>query len=121
MRSVVLVCLLVACAAKPSAMSVCTKLGAAGVATECKSESPSGLGAAARERVVFNIPGGATGQVLAFDKSSDYDATVKAFDAAATLAGRHRYGSASALVFVQLNAETAQSLGTNAKLVVEEL
>lgn len=109
------------CAKKPTAKAVCEKLVTAGVATACWTEPPGGLGAGALEHVVFDIPGGKTGQVLTFDKASDYTATVAAFDAAAVLAGRHRYGSESALTFVQLNSETPAELGTNAKTVVDAL
>ncbi len=122
MRAALFGLMLLGCAAKPSAMAVCEKLAGANVAEGCKTEPPGlGLGAAAKERVTFSIPGGKTGQVLTFDKGSDYTATVKAFDAAAVLAGRHRYGSEGALVFVQLNSETPATLGDNAKKVVEGL
>lgn len=109
------------CGKKPTAMAVCEKLVVAGVAANCEAKPPGGLGAAALEHVVFDIPGGKTGQVMTFDKASDYTATTKAYDAAAVLAGRHRYGSESALTFVQLNSETPAELGTNAKTVVEAL
>lgn len=114
---------IVGCSAKPSAVEVCGKLEAAGVARGCRADAPGGIGAAARDRAVFDLPSpaGATGQVLTFGKASDYTATVQAFDAAAVLAGRHRYGSESARVFVQMNAEASEELGAKARAVVSGL
>lgn len=124
MRVLSLVLLLVGCS-KPQipASDVCTKLVAAGVASNCKTEPPGGLGAAASEHVVFDLPSvpGKTGQVLRFDKASDYEATSKAFDAAAVLAGRHRYGSASALIYVQLHSGAPADVGAKAAAVVAGL
>lgn len=72
---------------------------------------------------MFDLPSvpGKTGQVLRFAKSSDYEATVKAFDAAAVLAGRHRYGSSKALIFVQLNSEASSDVGAKAEGIVNAL
>jgi hypothetical protein len=121
-RALMLLVAVVGCKAGPSAAEVCSRLEAQGVATGCKAEAPAGLGAAAAERVTFSLPGKAVGgQVLKFSAASDYDATVKAFDAAAALAGRHRYGSEGAKVFVQLNAETPAELGDKARAVVAGL
>ena len=114
----------VGCHAKPSAMSVCTTLVSSGVAANCKDGGPAnGMGAAASEYVVFDLPSvpGETGQVLRFDKSSDFDATTKAFDAMAALAGRHRYGSSGALIFVQLNSGASTEVGKKAEDVVNKL
>jgi hypothetical protein len=114
---------LTGCAKKPSAGDVCSKLEAAQVATGCKADAPAGLGAAAKERVVFDLPSvpGKTGQVLTFDTTENFDATVKAFDAAAVLAGRHRYNNPKKLVFVQLNSETPDATGLAAKAIVDGL
>jgi hypothetical protein len=109
---------------RPQAKSVCDKLVAAGVATNCKDGGPAdGLMAAAAERYVFDLPSvpDETGQVARFDKASDYDATVKAFDAMAALAGRHRYGSERALIFVQLNSKASAEIGAKAAAVVSSL
>jgi hypothetical protein len=119
-----LVLSMAACSKPPSAAAVCEKLVAAGVATNCKQgELGEGLVSAASDRAVFDLPSvpGETGQVVCFDKSADYDATVKAFDAMAALAGRHRYGSPSARVFVQLNSQAPAETGTKAEAVVEGL
>jgi hypothetical protein len=126
MRSLLLLAsiALLSCSKKPDAMTVCKKLGDAGAAdpSTCKAEaSNGGLAAAALERVIFDIPGGKPGQVVTFDKTSDYRATVAAFDAAASLAGRHRYGSESALVFVQLNFAADPAAAAKAKAVVDSL
>ncbi|HEY4158501.1 MAG TPA: hypothetical protein VGM29_10400 [Polyangiaceae bacterium] len=122
----VCVCLLgLACGkAKPTAQTVCAQLATSGVAANCKDGGPAGgLGSAASEYVVFDLPSvpGETGQVLRFEKPSDYAATVKAFDAAAVLAGRHRYGSESALIFVQLNSKASSDVGAKADAIVKGL
>jgi hypothetical protein len=113
------------CRARPSAMTVCSKLTAAGVAAGCRTggSKPDGLAAAASEYVVFDLPSvpGQTGQVLRFGKSDDYDATVKAFDAMAAFAGRHRYGSGSALIFVQLNSAASSEVGAKTEAIVNAL
>ena len=117
--------LLAACnKAQVTALEVCAKLTAQGVASGCKDGGPSeGIAAAASERAVFDLPSvpGETGQVLRFGKSSDYDATLKAFDAMAALAGRHRYGSERALIFVQLNSKASTEVGAKASAVVGAL
>jgi hypothetical protein len=62
-----------------------------------------------------------TGQVLAFQSSGDYEKTVKAFEAMSTLAGRHRYGSPGARVFVQMNVAARDADGETAKKIVDAL
>lgn len=64
---------------------------------------------------------GETGQAMRSEKTSGYDATVKAFDAMAALAGRHRCGSEKALIFVQLNSKASADVGTKTKAVVDGL
>lgn len=113
-----------ACSAKkPSAMDVCKKLEADGVAAKCAADTPGGIGAAAKERVTFELPSvpGESGQVLSFEREDFYDSTEKAFAAAAALAGRHQYGSKKALIFVQLNSETGADVGAKAKAIVDGL
>jgi hypothetical protein len=104
-------------------MQVCGRLAAEKLATNCAADQPGGIGAAAREKVAFDVPGLAakTGQVLLFQSATDFDATVSAFNAAAVLAGRHRYGSRSKLVLVQMNSATPNDLGDRAKSIVEGL
>ena len=124
MRSILVLAALVAgCSSPPSAATVCQKLAAAGVAANCRPSAPGGLGAAASERQEFDLPdvAGKTGQVLRFADAAGYDATVKAFDAAAVLAGPHRYGSAKARVYVQLNSGAAADVGAKARAVVDSL
>lgn len=127
MRAAVMVVVgmaLLACSArKPSAMEVCKKLEAEGIAAKCVTDAPGGIGAAAKERVAFDLPSvpGSGGQVLAFEREDFYDSTEKAFAAAAALAGRHQYGSKKALIFVQLNSETSNDVGAKAKAIVDGL
>lgn len=120
----VVVLALLACKSKPGALDVCRKLEADGVAARCElTQERGGLVGAAKERVNFDIPSnpGNKGQVLTFNSENDLDATTKGFDAAAMLAGRHRYANRSALVFVQLNSETNDATGSKAKAVVDGL
>lgn len=128
MRVLLAVCVLVSglggCkAARPTALEVCAKLVESGVAGGCKAEAPGGINVAAAEKAVFDLPSvpGETGQVLRFEKSSDYEATTKAYDAMAVLAGRHRYGSEKALIFVQLNSQASSEIGAKADAVVKGL
>lgn len=106
-----------------TAMQVCQKLEAEGVAANCKEGKPAGLGAAAAEQAVFDLPSvqGKTGQVLRFEKAEFLESTEKAFGAMAALAGRHQYASKKALVFVQLNSEAPAEIGAKAKTVVDGL
>jgi hypothetical protein len=122
LRIVAVAVLVAGCSKGPTAAEVCTRLEAAGAAQGCKAELPGGIGAAAAERATFTVPGQTYGgQVLRFGSGSDYDATIKAFDAAAALAGRHRYGSAGARIFVQLNSETPEDTAAKARTVVGAL
>jgi hypothetical protein len=111
------------CQSKPTAADVCKKLERAGVAKGCKQSVPAAVNARAKEEYVFNLaaPAGKTGHVLSFEKDDDYDATVKAYEAMAMLAGSHRYGSAKARIFVQLNSGASLATGKKAKAVVDGL
>ena len=104
-------------------MDACKKLEAAGVAANCREDLPGGLGAAAVEKALFDLPSvpGKGGQVLRFEKEAYYEQTVDAFAAAALLAGPHRYGSKSKLIFVQMNDGAPLEVGKKAKEVVEGL
>lgn len=106
-----------------TAMDACHKLEAAGVATNCKPDKPGGLGAAAVEQAVFDLPSvpGKTGQVLRFDRDDFYDNAVTAFGNAALLSGPHRYGSKKARIFLQMNKEAPLDVGQKAKAVVDAL
>lgn len=123
MLLVVAVLTLFGCSSHPSAAAVCKKLEAVGIAKSCKASAPAAINARASEEAVFDLVGvsGKTGHVLAFAKQDDFDATVKAYEAAAFLAGSHRYGSQRALVFVQLNSDADVETGRKAKAVVDGL
>lgn len=56
-----------------------------------------------------------------FDKSDGYDATEKAYGAAATLAGPHRYGNRNAQIFVQCNSGLSADHGAAVKKIVDAL
>lgn len=113
----------VACAEKPSAMTVCQKLARDDIVANCRAEQPGGLGVRAHERVMFDLPSvpGKGGQVLSFKNYEDFKNTVMAFGAAEALVGRHRYGSQELLVFVQMNSETPQEIGDMAKARIAAL
>lgn len=111
------------CGKKPTAMAVCKQIEAAGVGTGCKEDKPGGLGAAASEKAVFDLPTvpGKGGAVYAFPNDDAFEATEKAFEGAAMLAGPHRYGSKKARIFVQMNEGADLEVGKKAKAVVEGL
>jgi hypothetical protein len=113
------------CGAKPNPVDVCKSLEAAGVAKAgtCKEDKPGMISARAQEMQSFelaNVPGEG-GQVLSFANADAYTATTTAFEKAAMLAGPHRYGSAKALIFVQMNAGASLEDGKKAKAVVDAL
>lgn len=122
MGGVGLAMLLLGCG-KPSAMDVCKKLEAAGVAANCRVDQPNGLGAGAAEKVAFDLPSVPTkgGAVMRFEREEVYTSTESAFTAAAALAGPHRYGSKKALIFVQMNDKAPADVGQKAKAVVDGL
>jgi len=107
----------------PSAMQVCKKIVKAGVGENCKAKKPHGLGSAATDAVWFDLKSvpGKTGQVLKFRKAADLEATEKAFDAAAILAGPHRYSSKPALIFVQMNVGASKEDGAKAEELLNKL
>jgi hypothetical protein len=108
---------------KPSAMSVCKQLEAAKIGANCHEEKAAGLGAAAIERAEFTLPSvpGKGGMVLLFEKKEYYQQTVDAFAKAAILAGPHRYGSESKLIFVQMNEGASLETGKATKALVDAL
>lgn len=111
------------CAKTPSAADVCAKLVADGIASNCKEAKPVMISARAKTRVDFDLVhnAGKGGSVLDFAAADDYDATEKAYAAAAMLAGPHRYGNAKARVFVQMASEASLDDGKKAKAVVDAL
>ncbi len=119
----VLVLVSVGCSKKPTAMEVCKQVESSGVASGCRADTPNGIGAAASEKVSFDLPSvpGKTGAVFGFADDEAYDKTEKAFAAAAVLAGPHRYGSKKARSFVQINSGLSAADGAKAKAVVDGL
>lgn len=111
------------CGSKPTAVDVCAKLEANGVAKNCKPGERGGLSSTASEKVVFDLVDvpEKTGQVLRFDDTGAYRQAVDSFQAAATLAGPHRYGSEKALIFVQISDAASEAIGAKAKATVDGL
>lgn len=103
---------------RPTALQVCGELSKLEITSGCIRSTPSGFGAAARDRAEFSTEG-RPGQVLTFASPADFDATVRAFDGMASLVGRHRYASRDSLVFVQLNAEVSDRHVVDVKNIVE--
>ncbi len=127
MKTAIILALVVlgGCAAKPSAESVCKRFEAEGIAKpgSCKQVSPAMLSARAKEKYdleLVSVPGKSAG-VMTFENAEAYDATVKAFEGAAMLAGPHRYGNASKLVFVQMNDGASVDVGKKSKAIVDAL
>ena len=108
---------------KPTAMDVCKKLEAEKIAAGCREDKPVGVGAAAVEKAAFDLPSvpGKTGQVLRYDKSETYKQAVDVFEKGAMLAGPHRYGNESKLIFVQMNDGASLELGKQTKAIVAGL
>lgn len=99
------------------------QLVAQGAAANCRESKPEGLGAAAVEKVDFDLPSvaGKTGAVFRFEKDETFDQTVANFEKAAVLAGPHRYGSKKGLIFVQANSGLSLEEGKKLKAVVDAL
>lgn len=114
---------LLGCASKPSASDVCAKIQAAGIGAKCHEGERKMLTSRAAHKVDFDLVhvAGKQGAVMSFEKAEDYDATVKAFEQAAMLAGPHRYGNAKALIFVQANDGLKADEGAKLKAIVDAL
>lgn len=114
---------LTACSKPPTSSSVCEKLVAAGVGSNCRPDTPSGLGAIAKEKTDFDLaePAGKMGAVYSFTDDASYTATVDAFQKAASLAGPHRYGNSKARIFIQMNEDASVDMGNKAKEIIEKL
>lgn len=108
---------------KMTAQDACTKLEATGAIKACEKDTPGGLGAAAIEASkasLVNVPGKGCG-VMKFSDEGAFSRTVDAFQAAAMLAGPHRYGNKSKLIFVQCNDGTSAADGAKIKAAVDAL
>lgn len=117
------VLLLPACSKPPSAMEVCHKLEAGGVASACRTGKPMGLGSDASEEVEFDLPSvpGKGGAVYGFDSDEGYDSTVRSFDGAKVLAGPHRYWNKKRRIFTQFNDGASMDVGAKAKAIISDL
>ncbi len=102
---------------------VCAQIEEAGIAENCVLGEGTGLALAATEVYDFDLPSvpGEGGAVMAFDDIGLYEKTVQSFEDAAFLAGPHRYGSESALIFVQINEGLSSSDGQKVKEIVDAL
>lgn len=101
----------------------CESLAKAVGGSGCKEDKPGGLGAAAWAKYAFDLeePKGKTCQVLSFKKSADLEATEKAFDGQAALAGPHRYANKDALIYVQCNEGMPRPTGEKLEAALKKL
>lgn len=106
-----------------AAERVCAEIERAGIGDNCARGEGTGLQLAATEVYDFDLPSvpGEGGSVMAFDNVALYRKTVQAFEDAASLAGPHRYGSESALIFVQINEGLSSSDGQKVSEIVDSL
>lgn len=103
--------------------SVCSQIEDAGIGKNCAPGSTTGLAVAATGAYDFDLPSvpGKSGTVMIFDNADLYRKTVQSYSDAAFLAGPHRYGSESALIFVQINEGLSSSDGQKVKDIVDSL
>lgn len=88
-----------------SAMEACRRFESIGAASNCREESiEPALTPGAQQRVVFTLPSGKKGQVLSFNDKGDYEKSAENFEELSG-AGKHRWGSKSSGIYVQLNKE----------------
>ncbi len=106
-----------------TAEAACKKIEAAGIAKGCKEVKPEGLNARAASKwdgELVAVPGKMVG-AMSFTDDEGFQATTKAFEGAAMLAGPHRYGNAKARIFVQANSGLSLEEGKKLKALVEGL
>ena len=110
-------------ASDSAAQRVCAEIERAGIGDNCVRGEGNGLQLAATEVYDFDLRSvpGEGGAVMAFDDVALYRKTVQAYEDAASLAGPHRYGSESALIFVQINEGLSSSDGQKVKEIVDSL
>jgi len=115
--------LCVACSSHPSAMDVCRKLEAAGVASGCKEGNATGVYSAAKQVAEFEVVGltGLKGFALTFAQSATYDNTVRSYTELGSRSADHRAGNRKRLVFVTLPEQASADLSEKAEKVVGEL
>lgn len=103
--------------------SVCSQIEEAGIGENCVLGEARGLAVAATEVYDFDLPSvpGEGGAVMVFDDPEQYRKTVESYADAAFLAGPHRYGSDSALIFVQINEGLSSDDGQKVKDIVDSL
>lgn len=112
-----------ACGGGPTAMDVCKKLEAGGVAKDCQEAQPTGFNASAEQVASFEVSGlsGRTGVVLKFSSTNTYDATSRTYTQMGALNAEHRFGQRDRLFFVSLNEKTSQAVADKAKGIVDGL
>ena len=123
MRKIIVALFLVGCGSDLDAKTACEKLTGQGLGASCTKDSPGGLGAAAWEKYDFEIPEpkGKKCQVLAHKSDADLEGTIKGFDAAAGLAGPHRYSNKAKRIFVQCNSDMPREAGEKIEAAVKAL
>jgi len=118
------VAILPGCGGQPSAMEVCKKLEAAGIAENCREGQKTGASAIAKEKAEFDVPKLAANrpsEVLTFNQDREFLNTVKTYNELGTHNGMHRYGNANRRVFVAIHEDAAAELADKAQKIVDEL
>jgi hypothetical protein len=107
----------------PTPKGVADKLTAEGILTNCTQAQPKAFTARASEVWSCDLPSvpGKGANVMGFADDAAYEATVKAFEGAALLAGGHRYGNAKARIFVQMNQDAPLEIGQKTKGIIDGL
>lgn len=103
--------------------SVCAQIEEAGIGSNCVQGEGTGLNIAATDVWDFDLTSvpGEGGGIMLFDDADKYRRTVQAYADAEFLTGPHRYGSDSALIFVQMNEGLPADQGAKVKEIVGAL
>jgi hypothetical protein len=116
--------ILVGCSGQPSALEVCKKLEAAGIAENCREGQKYGASAIAKEKAEFDLPKIPTNrpsEVLTFNQDREFLNTVKTYNEFGTHNGMHRYGNSNRRVFVAIHEDAPAELADKAEKIVDGL
>lgn len=108
---------------EPTPEEVCKKLFRAEVASNCREETPGGIGAAATKRFDFDLRSvpGKGASILYFDDEGSYTQTVIEYGKRSFISGPHRYGNKKKRIFVQMNAGASEEDARKVKDVLARL
>lgn len=113
------------CKKPPTAIDVCHKFEAAGVAANCKVELPAGMWSDASEACMFDLVrvAGKGGGVYIYETDAKYESLLKSWDTPMmkAMGGPHRYGNAKRRIYTQFNQGAPIEDGAKAKAIIEDL